>query len=340
MQSIEFLGVYSGSFDAVSQSKAKQKKQYWYVWFMPREHRYVIANLNAQSKISPCFITPLQFGVNLIEEAEVKVPEPPCPDITVMQFYNRQKVEVKADPKVTTSESTILKSSEALKNDQTKSIQNLDISEQESISIKPKKSPEDIDNTPILVLDQDTDKTQKETAPKEADKQEEKTPPQLAEKIETEADLLLPKDNKDLRRENAKAVRLDKDIRQDLANALDFWKKGKKGVASVKIDAILKRKDAYVKAHKHTFTECAIQLRKINQNEPALAFALRCTEVAPEDSHTFFNAARMHFELKNYKQAGEFIKKALKLDPNLAPALKLNNAIEKTLEKISKRNLI
>lgn len=148
--------------------------------------------------------------------------------------------------------------------------------------------------------------------------------------------LLKPHDAPKDKLNNSKALRLNKECRADFLSAISMWQQGRKGVAAVKFDSLLKKDAPFVEAHKHMFTECAIQLRKIHQNDLALAFALKCIKLSPTDSHTHFNVGRMHYELKNYKSSLIFLEDALKLEPTLAPALKLKKIGTDILNRANK----
>lgn len=81
------------------------------------------------------------------------------------------------------------------------------------------------------------------------------------------------------------------------------------------------------------FTDFAIQLRKINQHDLALVAAIRCTKLSPDDSHAFFNVARLFFELGRYEKANEYIDKTLSLENDLAPAIRLSGVIKECLRR-------
>lgn len=151
-----------------------------------------------------------------------------------------------------------------------------------------------------------------------------------------EEKLLLPKKAFDGKIENIRAKRIDTNFRADFASGMLLWEKGKKGAASVRFANLLKKNESFIKAHKHMFTDCAIQLRKIHQNDLALTFAMRCTDLSPEDSHTYFNVGRLYYELREYKPSGSYLEKALELEPDLAPALKLYEIVKNILTRVAK----
>jgi len=148
--------------------------------------------------------------------------------------------------------------------------------------------------------------------------------------------LLLPRDSFDRKLENIRTIRIDKDFRSSFSDAMSLWERGKKSIAITRFKGLLKQNSSFIKAHKHMFTDCAIQLRKIHQNDLALTFAIRCTDLSPDDSHTFFNVGRLYYELREYKSAASYLEKALELEPDLSPALRLQIVIANTLTRAAK----
>lgn len=143
----------------------------------------------------------------------------------------------------------------------------------------------------------------------------------------------LQKNQSELERQNKLARRVNDEILRALADIIHLWKNEEKESAITKIDLLLARNDTFVAAHKHTFTKCAIQLRKLQEWDLALKFALRCVEISPNDSHVYFNVARIFFEEGAYKKALEYVKKALELEADMEEAHRLNAAITSKLKK-------
>ena len=81
------------------------------------------------------------------------------------------------------------------------------------------------------------------------------------------------------------------------------------------------------------FTDFAIKLRKINLPDLALQFATKSAALCPDDSHASFNVARLFYELGRYEEAEEFIDKALELENDLSPALRLSNIIKECIRR-------
>lgn len=74
--------------------------------------------------------------------------------------------------------------------------------------------------------------------------------------------------------------------------------------------------------HKYMFADFGIDLRKNKEYPLALAFCRRVLQLAPEDDHAHFNAARVLLEMGNVEAAEEHLLTALNLEPD-TPVYKL-----------------
>lgn len=146
-------------------------------------------------------------------------------------------------------------------------------------------------------------------------------------------ELLPAKGNANSLSKSEKALKLDTAMRREFQVSLHHWNMAKKNMALRNFRNIIYKEADFVPAHKHMFTEFAIQLRKINQHDLALVSAIRCTKLSPDDSHVFFNVARLYYELGKYEKADEFIDQTLNLEPDLEPALRLNEIIKECLRR-------
>lgn len=156
----------------------------------------------------------------------------------------------------------------------------------------------------------------------------------LQTKMPAGGDELLPaKGNANALGKSEKALKLDTALRREFQVSLHHWNMAKKNMALRNFRSIIYKEADFVPAHKHIFTEFAIQLRKINQHDLALVSAIRCTKLSPDDSHAFFNVARLYYELGKYEKANEFIDKTLILEPDLEPALRLDGIIKECLRR-------
>lgn len=149
----------------------------------------------------------------------------------------------------------------------------------------------------------------------------------------TEEALLQPKGVEKEFQLSEKALKLDKSLRAEFQVSLLHWDSQKKNLAKRHFYDILTRPGNYVPAHKHMFTDFAIKLRKINLPDLALQFATKSAALCPDDSHASFNVARLFYELGRYEEAEEFIDKALELENDLSPALRLSNIIKECIRR-------
>lgn len=149
----------------------------------------------------------------------------------------------------------------------------------------------------------------------------------------TEEALLEPKGVKENLNFSEKALKLDMSLRQEFQATLYHWNSARKNLARRRFSEILNRPAQYVPAHKHMFTDFAIKLRKINLHELALQYATKSTTLSPDDSHAFFNVARLYYELGRYEEANGFIDKSLKLENGLEPARRLSSIIKECIRR-------
>lgn len=145
--------------------------------------------------------------------------------------------------------------------------------------------------------------------------------------------LLEPKGFKENLSFSEKALKLDMSLRQEFQVSLYHWNSARKNLAKRRFAEILARPAQYVPAHKHMFTDFAIKLRKINLHELALQYATKSTTLSPDDSHAFFNVARLYYELGRYEEANGFIDKSLMLENTLKPALRLSSIIKECIRR-------
>lgn len=150
---------------------------------------------------------------------------------------------------------------------------------------------------------------------------------------QTSEALLAPKEGEEKLTLSQKALKLDMSIRAEFQVSLTHWNSGKKNLAKRHFMDLINKQAKYEPAHKHVFTDIAIKLRKINLVDLALQSSTKCTKLSPDDSHAFFNVARLYYELIRYEEANEFIDKALELEPDLAPAKRLSYVIKECIRR-------
>jgi len=84
--------------------------------------------------------------------------------------------------------------------------------------------------------------------------------------------------------------------------------------------------------NKHLFNEFGIRMRKAGMLQEALQWYTKALECADLDPHLYYNLGRVHFELSRPEVAARNLETALDIDPGLAPAEKLLNAVRKSLD--------
>lgn len=300
MSQAKYLGVFSGSMGAINKGKMTASRDYWHIWLVPEDNNYILQSIDANSSTDPCLITPMQYRLNFTEEKMIRVPEPEViPNSEELQYYKHNK-----NPFGDTAKSASANLFTASK-------------EEPQATYEIKTRPPSARQAPNPQA-QDFDRTLQEPVQKTPEQTSSYAPPPSA---------------LDIKLKNINALRIHREYLADLGLAVNYWKRGKKALACTKLDALINREDDFVEAHKHVFTECSIEMRKIKSYERALAFALRATEVSPNDSHVYFNAARAYYELKKFKEAHDYIVRTLELDPTLAPAIKMHALLEGLLER-------
>lgn len=120
---------------------------------------------------------------------------------------------------------------------------------------------------------------------------------------------------------------LDRSLRAEFAMNVMRLRRGDEKEAVRAFRRMVEVSDGIVTAHKHMFTDFGIDLRKSRLTELALSSFRRALDLSPDDSHALFNVARVLYELGQYREAGEYINKALKLEPDLTCARRLKEKI-------------
>ncbi len=298
MSAIKFLGIYSGKLNGISgHSKTPFNREYWYVWFSKQDQRYLIQLLD-QNKIphEQSFIVDTRtFGMNFSEEKVILQREPKLPNLKMVQVY-------KPDPN--------LNKMQAANND--------------VVFIKGQREAAQ-QNTRIRGYDK-----QPPSAPMQAPQAPPKQipPPEFFDG--EDGLIILRKDDElgvQVGEKNREAVLLNYRYKKEFSEAMALWNHGRKNIALTRFEDLLRQDDSLVEAHKHIFADCAVKLRKIQELDLAIAFALRSTQLSPRDSHAFFNAARLFFEVKEYQEAVNYLNRALDLQPDLSVAQRLLSMI-------------
>ncbi len=112
----------------------------------------------------------------------------------------------------------------------------------------------------------------------------------------------------------ADAAKVDQVLRDEFATALAKLRRGDKASAVNALERLASRREGIITAHKHTFTDFAVNLRKNRLPAVAFKFYQRALELSPEDSNAYFNMARIMFDLGDYEGTEKHLQQALNLD--------------------------
>ncbi len=126
----------------------------------------------------------------------------------------------------------------------------------------------------------------------------------------------------------AAAERLDREFRAEFAVALTKWKRGENRSSLKTFEAMADRSEGVVAAHKHMFTDFAVDLRKSRLPTLAKKHYLRAVELGPEDCNAHFNMARICYETGDPARALEHLNKALELEPDFEYARRFKSFLE------------
>ncbi len=84
--------------------------------------------------------------------------------------------------------------------------------------------------------------------------------------------------------------------------------------------------------NKHIFNEFGIELRKTQMFDEALGNYMKALEISPQDENLYFNVARLHFDLKDFAKALEWIDRAIEVNPDFRDAKRFKAVIVDRLD--------
>ncbi len=331
MEEIKFLGVYSSKLlsQKENQTQVGTGRQSWFIWYNKQAQSYIaqISSALGQPVGAPVTISPMQFGLNFTEEPTIKFSPPAMLDVSTVKTSNTTKQK---EVLLGTSVKNIATYTKLSPGSMQK------ISSQDDTKVVVSKIMRDIEkesfslpmpgekNSRIVREEQFSDYSEGDALGTSS--------------ADSSGDFLLPKQASSKKIDSIRAFNLGKRFKGEFESALGLWRKGKKALAVRKFYELLKKEEIFIEAHKHMFTEFAIELRKMNQNDLAIGFALRCADLSPDDSHTYFNVARLYYEFKNYTESVFYLDKALELEPDLFAALSLQTITKRILDRMVKLN--
>lgn len=138
----------------------------------------------------------------------------------------------------------------------------------------------------------------------------------LSSKLEADTGPVRPLRRNIDKKELEQAAELDRQLRSEFAIALARWRRGDKVTPLKVFETMCAREEGIVPAHKHMFTDFAIDLRKSSLTALALQHYQKAVDLAPEDSNAHFNLARICYETGKLDKAEEHLLTALELSPD------------------------
>lgn len=138
----------------------------------------------------------------------------------------------------------------------------------------------------------------------------------LASRLEADTGPVKPLRRKIGKKELEQAAELDRQLRSEFAIALARWRRGDKITPLKVFETMCAREEGIIPAHKHMFTDFAIDLRKSSLPALAVRHYQKAVDLAPEDSNAHFNLARICYETGNLDKAEEHLRTALELSPD------------------------
>ena len=118
-------------------------------------------------------------------------------------------------------------------------------------------------------------------------------------------------------------------IRAIFSLGATYLEGGHTGEAGDIFNKIMSLDLAFEPEHVHLFNEFGIRMRKSGMLDKALTYYRKAVTLNPDDEHLLFNMARIHFESEDYPGAGEFLRRALAINPGFRIASKMLTAVEK-----------
>lgn len=171
--------------------------------------------------------------------------------------------------------------------------------------------------TPVTQLEvspSDQDETDMEMAPSPSQEKIADIP--LASRLEADTGPVRPPRRNMGTKELEQAAELDRQLRSEFAIALARWRRGDKVTPLKVFETMCARQEGIVPAHKHMFTDFAIDLRKSSLPTLAVQHYQKAVDLAPEDCNAHFNLARIFYETGKLDKAEEHLMTALELSPD------------------------
>jgi len=127
-------------------------------------------------------------------------------------------------------------------------------------------------------------------------------------------------------------LELDRNMRAAFAAAIMRFRRGNKDAAVDEFKRLMAVSEGIVPAHKHMFTDFGKDLRRCKLHDLSLTSYSRALELAPDDSHAFFNLARAFYEQGSWREADDYLARALAVEPGLKCASRLQKKVREQIE--------
>ncbi len=112
----------------------------------------------------------------------------------------------------------------------------------------------------------------------------------------------------------------EENVRANFGLGLTYLDRGESHKANDIFERLVRLDAAFEQEHKHLFNDFGISLRKNRMLDQALEYYRKAEDLADSDEHLFYNIARAYFDKENVTECLEYLKRALKLNPDLKEA--------------------
>jgi tetratricopeptide (TPR) repeat protein len=109
----------------------------------------------------------------------------------------------------------------------------------------------------------------------------------------------------------------EENVRANFGLGLTYLERGETNRAEDVFRRLVGIKDIYQPEHKHLFNDFGMKLRKNGMIEEALEYYHKAEELSKEDENLCMNIARAYYEKGGFEDCVKYLKKALKLNPDL-----------------------
>lgn len=114
------------------------------------------------------------------------------------------------------------------------------------------------------------------------------------------------------------ATKVDENnVRANFGLGLTYLARGERDKANDIFERLVKLDAAFEQEHKHLFNDFGISLRKNRMYDQALDYYLRAENLTQNDENLYHNIARVYFEKGDMPHCLVYLKKSLRLNPDL-----------------------